>query len=71
MKVSELRRCCWSVMMLLGNSQEKRWAVLCWRNCIRQTNQLVLHYTRHDLGFWCLGNVAGGGYKAYDMIGSV
>ena len=59
-------------MMLLGNSQEKRWAVLCWRIRIRQTKQLVLHYiTRHDLGFWCLGNVAGGGYKAYDMIESV
>ena len=64
MKVLESRRCCWSVMMLLGNSQEKRWAVLCWRIRIRQTKQLVLHYiTRNDLGFWCLANVAGGGIR--------
>ena len=27
----------WSVMMLLGNSQEKMWVVSCWRNRVQQT----------------------------------
>ena len=67
--VSESRRCCGSVIMLLGNSQAKIWVVLCWRNRVRQTKQLVLHYTRHNIGSQWLGNVAGG-YKAYDMMGS-
>ena len=51
------------IKALLLVCDEKRWAVLCWRNRIRQTKQLVLPYTRHDLGFWCLGNVVGGGIR--------
>ena len=58
-------------MMLLGNSR-KEVGRLVLEKSYTADKQLVLHYiTRHDLGFWCLGNVAEGAYKAYGVIGSV